>query len=211
MYSDKVHKSYCHLGVLWKTNSPAEQNRFFWWDMIQHFSRFALAIILASIILGLSFGLGACKLKPTEDTLPFETIGQKEWSGTGKPYELREPNLVIISRPEEVDHLNGWITEDARNKLLAVDYSDYFALLVLQGLKPSTDYKVSINRITRIESIVNIYVEFLEPEPNKSVGAMETSPYHLVKVQKTGSWGQEITFNLFAGETFITSLSHAIP
>jgi hypothetical protein len=178
---------------------------------VENQNRLLGIFVLAGVILGMAFGLGTCNTKPEETDLPFETIGQKEWVGTGKPYESREPNLIIISRLEEVDHLNGWITDEAKNKLLAVDYSGYFALLVLRGQEPTTGYKININHIARIENIVNIYAEFLEPEPDKATAQVITSPYHLVKVQKTGSWGQDITFNLFAGERLVISLSRAIP
>lgn len=168
-------------------------------------------ILLVSTAFSVTFGLGACNPKPEEIALPFETFEQKEWAGTDKPYESREPNLIIVSRLEEVDNLNGLITDEAKAKLQAVDYSSYFALLVLQGWKPTTGYKASINRITRIENTVNIYAEFLEPEPDKAVSPAVTSPYQLVKVQKAGSWGQDVTFNLIVGEKSLVSLSHVIP
>ena len=178
--------------------------------IVENWHRLSSILVLASV-LGMLFGLGACNPAPTEATLPFETIEQKELAGTGKPYELREPGLIIISRIDEVNNLNGLITDEAKAKLQAVDYSGYFALLVLQGWKPTMGYKVSIDHIARIENTVNIYAEFLEPEPDKEISPAETSPYHLVKVQKTGNWDQDITFNLFAGERLMISLSRAIP
>lgn len=162
-------------------------------------------------MFGIAFGLGACKTKPEETDLPFETFEQKEWAGTDKPYESREPGLIVISRLEEVDSLKGLVNDEAKSKLQALDYSRYFAVLVLQGWKPTTGYKANVKRITRIENTVNIYAQFLEPKPDEEKAPEVTSPYHLVQVQKSGKWGQDITFNLFAGETLVISLSHAIP
>lgn len=156
-------------------------------------------------------GLSSCNPKPEEIALPFETIEQKEWAGTEKPYESREPNLMIVSRLEEVDNLSGLITDEAKTQLQTVDYSNYFALLVLQGWKPNTGYKVTITHIARIENDVNIYAEFIEPEPDTAVSPAVTSPYHLVKVQKVGNWGQKVTFNLVSSNKPVISFTHKVP
>ncbi len=167
--------------------------------------------VLTGVILGMASGLGACKPKPTEVTLPFETIEQKEWAGTDKPYESREPTLIIVSRLEEVDNLNGLISDEAMIKLQALDYDEYFALVAFQGWKPSTGYSIQVNRISRLGNTVNIYTQLHEPTPDEAKADEVTSPYHLVQVQKSGSWGQVITFNLIGGETSIVSLFHTIP
>ncbi len=70
---------------------------------------------------------------------------------------------------------------------------------------------MEIERITRLESKVTTYARFLEPKPNAERSPEETSPYHLVQVQKTGMWGQSITFDLVEGDTVVTSLSYYVP
>lgn len=178
---------------------------------MKNWRSFLSIFILGSVIAGAASVLGACKSKPEEVTLPFDTIEQKEWAGTGQFYESREPGLIVVSRPEEVENLGGIITEEAKAKLQALDYSNYFVLLILQGWKPTTGYKPNIDRITRLENTVNIYAQFQEPKPDEKKADAVTSPYQLVQVQKGGSWGQGVTFNLIVDEASVVSLSHAIP
>lgn len=168
-------------------------------------------LIITSVFVGSVTGVSACKPRPNEISLPFEIIEQKDWPGTNQFYELREPGLIIISSLEDMKNLNGMITEEAKAKLQVLDYSNYFALLVLQGLKPTTGYKANVNRITRLGDTVNIYADFLGPKPDEEKAPEETSPYHLVQVQKSGIWGQEVMFNLIVNETTVVSLSHFIP
>lgn len=168
-------------------------------------------IMLVSMAFSVTFGLGACNPKPKEVTLPFETIEQTDWAGTEKPYESREPSMIIVSLPEEVDNLSGFISEESKAKLQALDYSSHFAILVLQGWKPTTGYKVNVVRVSRLKDIVNVYADFVEPKPNEEKGNLVTSPYHLIQIPKTERWGQDITFTLVVSETTVISLSHNIP
>lgn len=167
-------------------------------------------LFLTSMIFGMAFGLSTCNTKPEETDLPFETIEQKEWAGTGKSYEAREPGLMVISQSEETDNL-GIITDEAVQKLQVLDYGDYFAFVAFQGWKPNGGYSIQVNRVSRIGNSVNIYAQFHEPRPDEEKTDEITSPYHLMIVQKTGNWGQEVTFNLLDGETVVVSLSHFIP
>ena len=86
-------------------------------------------IMLVSMAFSMAFGLGACKPKPEEIALPFETIEQQDLgSGTGKLYEPREPGMVIISRINEINTLDGMVSDESINQLQTLDYGQYFAL-----------------------------------------------------------------------------------
>lgn len=153
--------------------------------------------------------LDACQSK---EALAFETIEQRLWGGTDKGYyEAREPGLIVITRPEEVVGLSEWVTNEARIHLQTLDYETYFALVIFQGWKPGMGYSVQVNCMTRQDDTINVYVQFREPASGSVVAAAVTSPYHLVQVQKSGIWEQDITFNLIADETNIVSVSHFIP
>jgi hypothetical protein len=171
-------------------------------------------IIIVSIAFSVAFGLGACKPKTEETTLSFETIEQDVYAvgpGTLTTYEPREPGMVVISRVGEMDNLDGLVSEEGMRQLQALDYSQYFALAAFQGQKGSIGYDIQVNRIGRLGDTVNVYAQLNEPSPDIAVGAMNTSPYHVVKVQKSGSWNQNITFNLFSGDKLVASLTHSIP
>ena len=168
-------------------------------------------LMIVCLAFSMAFGLTACKLKTGETALSFETIEQRDYSGTGITYESTEPGIVIIFRIEDIDSLKGLVTDDSINQLQNLDYNQYFALAAFQGRKDSTDYSIEVNHVGRIGNSVNVYAQLHEPSPDIAVLAMETSPYHLVKIQKTGSWGQDITFNLFSGDKLVASLAYTIP
>ncbi len=179
--------------------------------MSKKHTQLCLSILFAGVVFGTIFGPSACKPQPEETNLSFETIEQKERADTGQFHEAREPKLMVVSRLEEVDSLNGLVTEEAKGKLQMLDYSQYFVLLVLQGWKPTTGYKVDVDRIIRLGNTVNIYAQFQEPKPGVKKASAITSPYHLMRVRKMGGWGQDITFNLLVDETIVSSISHVIP
>lgn len=160
-------------------------------------------------VLFVLVGLNACQSK--EATLSFETIERRDASGTGQVYQDRQPGLLVITTPEEAASLDALVTPEAQAQLQSLNYDAYFVIAVFQGRKPTTGYDIEIERITRLGSKVTIYARFLEPKPNAEKAPEETSPYHLVRVQKTGTWGQSISFDLVVGDAVMTSLSHYVP
>jgi hypothetical protein len=164
--------------------------------------------ILFCILLSLTT---ACDIQSKKMDLIFQTIEKKDETGTGTRYEVREPGLMVVSQPEEVDSLDGLITEDARQALLGLDYNRYFALAVFQGWKPTGGYSILVSRVSRFGDVVHTYVQFQEPKPDEEKTDEITSPYHLIIVHKDSSWGQEFLFNLIVNDTVVTSLSHEIP
>ncbi len=146
-----------------------------------------------------------------ETDLPFETVEQKLKADLGPPYEGREPGLMVIARPEEVANLDDWVTEDAKTQLQMLDYDAHFALAVFQGWKPTDGYSIQVERITRQGDKVTVYVRLQEPQPDREKRDIETSPYHLVQMQKVGAWAGDVTFNVVADGAVITSVTHDIP
>jgi hypothetical protein len=161
------------------------------------------------LLLVLLLGSSACR--PREINLSFETIEQRDWAGTGQAYEAREPGLMVITQAEDMAALDDWITEDAKSQLEALDYDTHFALIVLQGWKPTNGYAVEVKRIACRENAVNVYAEFREPQPDEAKADVVTSPYHLIQIQKDGEWGQDTTFNVVVDDTVVASLSRYVP
>jgi len=149
--------------------------------------------------------LSACQMKETE--LPFETIERQEISN----YQNKEPGLVVITKQAEVNNLDDWVVQEVRSRLQTIDYNAYIVIAVFQGWKPTTRYGVQIKRIVRKENAISIHALFLEPKPGEPTGDLATSPYHLVRVQKIGTWGQTATFNLVVNDVIIASSSHYVP
>jgi hypothetical protein len=119
--------------------------------------------------------------------------------------------MIIISRADEISSLDGTVTDGGIQQLEALNYERYFALAVFQGYKHSTGYGIQVKHIGRIGNTVNVDAQLVEPPPNIAVGAMDTSPYHVVKVLQTGGWDQDITFNLISGKKLVASVAHMIP
>lgn len=162
-------------------------------------------LFLCVLCIFVALTLSACQMKETE--LPFETIEQQEISN----YQNTEPGLVVITKQAEVNNLDDWVLQEVRSRLQTIDYNAYVVIAVFQGWKPTTRYGVQIERITRKGSIISIHALFLESKPGEPTGDLATSPYHLVRVQKTGTWGQQISFNLVVHGATVTSLSHYVP
>lgn len=153
-------------------------------------------------------GLSACQSK--EAKLPFETLDQGDWGNAGHAYEAQEPTLTVITQSTEVTELDDWITLHAQTQLQMLDYNTDFAIVVFQGWKPTSGYSVQVDRVTRRGDTVTVYAQFRRPKPEKEKADIARSPYHLVQVQKVGTWDQEITFNLVVDEVVVASLSRYV-
>ncbi len=146
--------------------------------------------------------LGACT--PQEEELPFETIERADYS---QRYEDREPGLVIVTNVDEVNQLDGWISPKAVEELRGMDYDGYFAVIAFLGWQPTGHEGIRIERVVRQGDTVSIYALVGRPTGETRI----SSPYHLVKIQKTGRWGTSINFALVVEEVTVAPQSHYVP
>ena len=153
----------------------------------------------------------ACNNQPKEIDLTYEGVEQIASAGKVKLNEARKPSLMVVSRPAEVDGLDGLITDETRTALLALDYSVYFVLAAFQGWKPCSCYSILVSRISRVGNTVNVYIQLHEPSPDEEKADIVTSPFHLIIVRKDDNWGKVILFNLIVDATIVDSVSHDIP
>jgi hypothetical protein len=179
--------------------------------------RFYPALMAICLTFCLVPGLAACQAISTGTPTPqgtvlfFETIEQQDYSGTGIMYESKNPGIIIVSGTGDANNLMGLISENSLKQLQTLDYQGYFVIATFQGWKPETGYGIQIDKVVRSGNTVNILVTLDEPKPPQHPGEIVSSPYHLVRIQKTGNWGQEITFNLMADDQLLTSAVHGIP
>lgn len=145
------------------------------------------------------------------EPMPFQTIAQSEYPGTGEPYAGQDVRLEVISTLAEAGRLGGWVGRDDTARLAAVDYSSYFVLAVFQGEEPSSGYGIEIREVRRQGDSVALAIQLQTPAPDVIVNAIMTSPYHLVQVEKSGNWGKDVTFNVLQDGENILSISHFIP
>ena len=114
---------------------------------------------------------------------------------------------MIITSADETDQLDGWVSSEAMKQLCEMDYKSYFAIIVFLGWQSTGHEGIRIERIVREDNAVSIYASVGRPTGETE----ESSPYHLVKIQKIGRWGKSINFALVIEETTVASESHHIP
>ena len=139
-------------------------------------------------MLNLALMIMGCA-KEQEVVLPFETIEKADTPGTGNNYQGNEPKLEILIDGSEIETVAEYVSPETETILGGVDYDHYFVIAVFQGRKGSTGYGVEIQKIIRGGNRIVIHVYFTEKEPHLPAAAMETSPYHLVKISRDGLQG----------------------
>ncbi len=151
--------------------------------------------------------------QPQTQELPFETISQGIGFPTGRSYSGEDPNLLVITAPEAVDApgLEIQFTPELAEQLRTLDYDRYFAILVLQGHKNIIGYQVTIQQVIRQGNQINIQVEFVEPAPETLILPAFSSPYHLIAVSKTGTWGEQFQFVLVNERQSVAETTYLIP
>jgi hypothetical protein len=159
------------------------------------------------ILLGILVFSTACQ---SDGKLPFKTIAQDD-GGWG--YMGEKPTLLIITDPVEIatSELEIHIPSGLAVKLRQLDYDRFFAILVLQGLKSTGGFSITVQRLSRENHQVTVWGQFVEPGPGTWVTGAFTSPYHLIAVSKRGEWGQLINFVLVADSEEVAEISHFIP
>jgi len=133
------------------------------------------------------------------DRLAFETIEQRD-QARGDDYEQPQPALAIIARPDDLGREPMYVSPETVDILAGLDFDRRLALIVYQGSKPSTGFGVTIQEIVVRDSQVMIMTDFETPAPDHEVGALETSPYHVVSVERANLRGV-MTFVLIDVQT----------
>lgn len=150
-------------------------------------------------------GINACK--PQEVELPFDTIEQQSTAGYTVLFEDIQPALKIITNPKDVTLLDGLITAEAQQQLQEMDYNTHFAVITFLGQQSTSHEGVSIQRIVRQGNNVSIFIKAGRPMGDPVV----TSPYHLVKVERTGRWNTTVNFALVIEKKTVATESKFVP
>jgi hypothetical protein len=168
-----------------------------------------LLIILFGIITGIMIISGCSSSEGKQ--IQFETIEHQETSGAGHDYPGKDIHLVVISSHVEVSDLDSWVSQDAQDTLEELDYSNFFTLAVFQGLKPTNRYDIEITRVTRTDNTIHLETRIQNRDPELEAADVQTSPYHLIAIVKTGTWNEDFNFNVIQRGNIITSTTHFIP
>ena len=155
------------------------------------------------------FSLGGCEIYGKE--LAFETIELTEYNREGKRYRDKNPTVFVVSKAENLSEINDLILEESLPILHSLDYDSNFVIGVYRGERSSSGYSAEIIRISKRGSLINIFAEFEEPQQGYAYADEMTSPYHLVVVEKAGSWSRKFKFNLIVDGKTVASNETFIP
>ena len=149
------------------------------------FTKCSFKIALLGIALLALAGLTSCG--PRETELPFETIERSDYGD----YSIREPRVVLVTNQDEIDQLEGLISQEALDQLAELDFQQYFAIAVFRGRQATSGYDTVIERVARQGDKIVVYTQFWEPRPDQVILTMVTSPYHLIKMRRDDGVSQE--------------------
>ncbi len=147
--------------------------------------RYFLWLTIVVILMGIT----ACS--PRETELPFETIERNDSYSPEEGYGGLEPRVVLVTTRQEIDQLEGLISQAALDHLAELNFEQYFAIAVFRGRQPYSGYATIIERVARQGDKIVVYAQFWEPGSNQVILTMETSPYHLIKVRSDDGVSQE--------------------
>lgn len=168
-------------------------------------------LIIIFFILLIIFAVIFFIYNPKERNLAFEIIGPTDWSGEIHSYDIKEPVFTIISSLNEIESIKDFVSESTFIKLNKLNFEENFVIIVFQGKKPTSGYSVKITQVTRSDSIINVYAQFLEPKPNEAKVDEISSPYQVIQVmKKSKNWGQEFIFNLIVDQKIILTKTNYI-
>lgn len=120
-----------------------------------------------------------------EVEVPFETIVQTEEGPVTDDLTPRiDAQLLLLTSPDQLGAIEGRVSPEALAALQQVDFQQYSVVALFRGRMPTYNYQTIIERITTNDSRVAVYAQFWSPSPWYASAAAETSPYHLVKVEK---------------------------
>lgn len=131
--------------------------------------------------------------------LAFETVEQRD-QARGADYEQPQPGLAVIAGLADLDREPLYVSPETIETLASLDFDRYIGLIVYQGGKPSTGFGVTIQEIVVRDAQVIVVADFETPAPDQEVGAEETSPFHVVTVER-GALTSKVTFVLMDART----------
>ncbi len=132
-------------------------------------------IIFLIAMIGLLIG---CAEKSKD--IAFETVEKGQY----KLYEIKNLEFTVIKTREE---FNSFFQKHGiENKDFPEWQSDRYVLIcAFQGMKPSAGYDIEIIKIERGGDMVTVKVKIREPKPEEITASVLTSPYHIVKVERS--------------------------
>ncbi len=150
----------------------------------------ALMLLVASGALQLGCGgqnQGTANQAGPHD-VGFSTVGQGVSSEYGRFDEGvipgdSAPECLVIADNEDYQRLQS--VASFPEQMPAVDFTSSVVIAAMQGPKSSGGFAISIMHVSQDGNEVRVEVDIVEPEPGSINAQMLTSPYHLVKSERS--------------------------
>lgn len=164
--------------------------------------RYSLWLTIAVVLMGLT----ACGARETE--LSFETIERNDNYSAEEGYGGLEPCVVLVISQDEIERLEGLVSQEALDQLAELDFGQYLVIAVFRSRQATSGYDTVIKRVARQGDKIVVYVQFWEPSPHWEIQSAETSPYHLIRVRQDDGMSHEIKLVLQSQLVTPTPPSH---
>mgnify|MGYP001049404670 CR=1 FL=1 len=166
---------------------------------------FVLGALMTAFAM-LALGMAGCRF---EKELPFETI-ERTYSGIQGLYGGHEAKLAVLAGPADIDALDNEVSQQAQSLLHYLDWDTRFVIIAFQGLKNSSGYAVTIERILQRGKRILIYADFEVPAVDRK--DIARSPVHVVSVRKNERLvNQTMRLTLIVDNTVVAEKRHFIP
>ncbi|OFW59866.1 MAG: hypothetical protein A2W01_12120 [Candidatus Solincola sediminis] len=159
----------------------------------RYFAAGLLAVLVLLVpVAALQSGCGTDNGTLMDEAAPhdvgFSTIAQGVSSQYGRFDEGTipgdsPPECIIITENEDYQRLQSLASFS--EEMPAVDFGQYIVIAAMQGTKNTGGFAISIMHASQDETEVRVEVDIVEPEPGSINVQMLTSPYHLVKAERS--------------------------
>ncbi len=122
---------------------------------------------------------------PTDGTLPFTTLEQKDDAGYAgqQQYNALEPGMMVFADAAAMGEGGVWFSEAARQAAAQVDWRTHFVIAVFQGWQVGEGYGITVEAVALNGDTLTISAATNFPE-GTAPGGRVTSPYHLIAVRR---------------------------
>lgn len=136
--------------------------------------------ILALLLLATA-SLAACApagspQAPSSDSIPFTTLAQ----GAPLGDQPAQPLYTAATQPSQWQELTDRLPAEASQAGMTAIESNQILILAFAGVRSSSGYRVTVERIVPERDRLVVTVSETEPDPDQVVEPATTLPYHLV-------------------------------
>lgn len=121
-------------------------------------------------------------LIPGSKNIHFETIDISkggDFRNSGK-----DTQILILTSNEDVIKKDIFYDDETEKQILKTDFTNHFLITAFQGYLGYWGSMIKVLSARQKENTIYIIAHFGELEPNERVLPMDSSPYHIISVEK---------------------------